>query len=64
MKTDNDGRIMLTQGESIPVVCIGCCEIYQPELGSEVSDCPCCKKVNVHGLQEWKLMPNGNITNR
>jgi Zn finger protein HypA/HybF involved in hydrogenase expression len=43
----SDDIVYLVKGESVPVWC-NCGHVYQPELDSELSDCPECGRVNVH----------------
>ena len=42
-------KIALSNGEAVPVIC-ACDKVYQPELQSELSNCPRCGKVNVHAV--------------
>lgn len=53
MRIRKDGTVWLDEGEVVPVYC-RCGKLYQPETYSEVSDCPKCGRVNVHGLQQWR----------
>lgn len=58
MKIQPDGTVHLDKGEVVPAFC-PCGYIYQPEAGSEVSDCPKCHRVNVHGV-----LPDVHLTDR
>ncbi len=47
----SDGRVYLEKGEVVPVYCTFCKQPYQPEEGSEYSNCPKCGQENDHNEQ-------------
>jgi hypothetical protein len=56
MRVNSNGRAVIQPGETMPAKCL-CGKLYQPPAGSECSNCPHCKRLNVHAhLPGWKLV--------
>jgi hypothetical protein len=48
-----DGTVHLDKGEIVPVRCDWCSFVYQPPMGSNMSQCPQCEKWTEHDRQEF-----------